>query len=98
MFYTQKDGFFILKIKALPNSSKSEIVGIYNNEALKIKIAAPAVEGAANKELIKTLSKKFKVSKSEIEFLSGKNSKIKLIKLPKSKQLMEFIERLESAR
>jgi len=42
---------------------------------LKINIKAAAVEGAANKELIKFLSKEFKIAKSDIVFKSGESSK-----------------------
>jgi len=98
MFYSQENDSITLKIKAQPNASRSEFAGLYGEDAIKVRVAAPAVEGAANKELIKFLSKKFKVSKSEVEFKSGQNSKIKLIKLPKSDKLMEFIKEIESGR
>ena len=98
MFYNEDRTSITLKIKAQPSASKSEFAGLYGDDAIKLRLAAPAVEGAANKELIKFLSKKFKVSKSEVEFKSGQNSKIKLIKLPKSDKLMEFIKEIESGR
>jgi len=91
MFYEIKDNFVTLKIKAQPNSSKNEIVGLLDN-ALKIKIKAPAVEGAANKELIKFLSKSFKIAKSNISFISGQSSKIKIIKLPLNDSLEKFLK------
>jgi len=81
-----------LKIKAQPNSSKNKIAGLYG-ESLKINIKAPAVEGAANKELIKFLSKQFKVSKSDIT-IKGETSKQKILILPLRddiiKKLQEF--------
>ncbi len=92
MFYSENENFIILKIKAQPNASKSELVGFYGDDAIKIRLAAPAVEGAANKELVKFISKKFKIAKNDIIFKSGQNSKIKLIQLPKSKKLIEFIK------
>ena len=98
MFYNEDSTSITLKIKVQPSASKSEFAGLYGDDAIKLRLAAPAVEGAANKELIKFLSKKFKVSKSEVEFKSGQNSKIKLIKLPKSDKLIEFIKEIESGR
>jgi len=98
MCYSIDKDFIILKIKAQPSASRSEFAGLYGDDAIKIRLAAPAVEGSANKELIKFLSKKFKISKSEVEFISGQNSKIKLIKLPKSSKVMEFLEGLDSGR
>ena len=91
--YEIKDDKVILNIKAQPNSSKNKIAGIYA-DAIKINIKAPAVEGAANKELIKFLSKTFKVAKSEIE-LKGETSKKKQIILPLNDKVKEFLEGLK---
>lgn len=64
----------------MPNSPRSEIVGEYG-ESLKIKIAAPPVEGAANAELIKILAKCLNVTKSEIEIVGGLTSKNKQVRI-----------------
>ena len=98
MFYNEDNDSITLKIKAQPNASKSEFVGLYGKDALKVRVAAPAVEGAANKELIKFIAKSFKVPKSSVELVSGQSSKIKLIKLKKSEKLEEFIKEIESGR
>ena len=58
-------------VKVVPRSSKSEIVGELGG-ALKIKLKSPPVDGAANAELVKLLSKTFGVSKSEIEIVGGR--------------------------
>lgn len=70
-----------LTVKILPNSKKSEIIG-YENEILKIKIKAPPLEGKANEELIRFLSKKWKIPKSKIKIMKGLTSKIKILELP----------------
>ena len=77
-FYSEKDGHIILKIKAVPNSSKNEICGTLD-DALKVKIKAPAVENKANEELIKFLSKQWKIPKSDITFKAGSTSKLKTL-------------------
>lgn len=77
-FYLEKDNGILLRIKAVPNSSKNEICGLLDNY-LKVKIKAPAVENKANEELIKFLSKLLKVSKSNISIKSGDTSKLKNI-------------------
>jgi len=91
MFCMLDDDSVTLRIKAQPSASKSEFAGLYGDDAIKIRIAAPAVEGAANKELTKFLSKQFKVSKSNIEFKSGQNSKIKIVKFDRSKQFDDWL-------
>jgi len=91
MWYEIKENEVILNIKAIPASSKNmfkEVLG----DTIKIKIKAPAVEGAANRELIKFLSKTFKVPKNEIVFLSGETSKTKKISLPYNEKVKKFIE------
>ena len=86
-----KDNRVSFKIKAQPNSSINKIAGIYDEESIKINIKAPAVEGAANKELIKFLSKQFKIPKNEIE-IKGETSKRKTISMPLNEKVMKFIE------
>lgn len=65
-------------VKVSPRSSKNEIEEIGKNE-YKIKITAPPVNGEANLMLIKILAKYFNVSKSAINIIGGKSSKIKII-------------------
>ncbi len=92
MFYEIKDSKVSLRIKAQPAASKNEFCEIYGDDAIKIRIKAPAVEGAANKELVKFLSKSFKVPKSDIIFKSGQQSKIKIIEFPLTEKFTEWIE------
>ncbi len=91
MWYEIKDDKVIINVKALPNSSKNVIAEVFDDQ-LKIKIKAPAVEGAANKELVKFLSKEFKVPKSEVEFVGGETSKRKRIKLPLNEKVLNLIK------
>jgi len=94
MWYDIKKEYIDLFINARPASSKNIIVGIFD-DTLKIKVKAPAVEGAANKELVKFLSKQFKVPKSEILFVSGETSKRKHIRLPRNERLERWIEEMQ---
>lgn len=76
IFFKEKENGIVLNIKAVPNSSKNEICGVLD-DALKIKIKAPALENKANLELVKYFSKLLKVPKTSIELISGGTSKIK---------------------
>ncbi len=82
----------IVKVKIVPCSSKNKIVGVYN-DALKITVTTPPVEGKANKKCIAYLAKCFDVAKSKIEIISGKNSKNKLIKIYDISQ-EKFLEKI----
>jgi len=93
MFYSIKGDRVSIRIKAQPAASKNEFCEIYGEDAIKIRIKAPAVEGAANKELVKFLSKSFKVPKSDIIFKTGQNSKIKIVEFPLSDKFNDWIEK-----
>ena len=92
MFYEITDERVSIRIKAQPNASKNEFCEVYGEDAIKIRIKAPAVEGAANKELVKFLAKSFKISKSDIIFKTGQNSKIKIVEFPLSDKFNKWIE------
>jgi uncharacterized protein (TIGR00251 family) len=70
----------IFKAVIQPRASRNEIVGL-KGDALKIRLTAPPVEGAANKMCIELLAKTFKVRKSDVEIVRGKSSKSKRISL-----------------
>ena len=48
---------------------------------LKIKLAAPPVDGKANQELVKFLSKKLKVSRSRLNLISGEKARLKSVQV-----------------
>ena len=75
-----KDDAIVIAIRVIPRSSISEIVGEHDG-ALKVKVASPPVDGAANDELIKLLAKAFGVSKSSVEIVSGGTSKTKRVRI-----------------
>jgi uncharacterized protein len=76
----EKDDSVIFSVRVIPRSSRTEIVGEHDG-ALKIKLKSPPVDGAANDELIRFLSKTFGISRSNIEILSGHTSRTKRISL-----------------
>jgi uncharacterized protein (TIGR00251 family) len=78
--FTEKDNAIIFTVCVVPRASKSEIVGELDG-ALKVRIASPPVDGAANAALVKLLAKTFGVSKSNIEITGGQTSKTKQIKI-----------------
>ena len=75
---SEHNGALTFTVRVVPRASKSEIVGSHDG-ALKIRIAAPPVDGAANMELIKMLAKFFEVSKSAVKITSGETSKTKVV-------------------
>jgi uncharacterized protein (TIGR00251 family) len=78
--FTEKDGALVFVARVIPRSSKSEIVGEIDG-ALKVKINAPPIDGAANAELIRLLAKRLEISKSAVEITSGQTSKHKQVRI-----------------
>ena len=74
-----KDGA-ILTVYVQPNVSTTECVGIHG-DALKIRVAAPPVDGAANEELLRVLVKLFNVPRAAIDLISGATNKNKVVRV-----------------
>jgi uncharacterized protein len=69
-----------IRIKLLPRSSKSQIMG-REGEFYRVKVNSPPVDGEANKELISLISKKLRIPKSNIEIISGRTSRMKVLRV-----------------
>ena len=76
--YALKDGRLIFRVRVVPRASKSEVVGEHDG-ALRVRIAAPPVDGAANEELQRVLAKALNVPQRSVEITSGQTSKLKQI-------------------
>ena len=76
-----------------PQSSKNEVTGIHN-DALKIRLIAPPVEGVANKSCMRFFAKWLGVSPSEVSIIQGLSSKNKTIEVTglKEKQFCQILK------
>jgi uncharacterized protein len=61
-----------------PRASKKAVVGLHQN-ALKIKLTAPPVEGAANEQCIEVLAKALERPKSTLSIVNGQTNRRKQI-------------------
>jgi uncharacterized protein (TIGR00251 family) len=69
-----------IEIYIQPRASKTEIVGAHGT-ALKIRLAAPPVDGAANQALIEFIAERLNVSKGAVRIVAGASSRRKLIEV-----------------
>lgn len=74
------DGGIILTLHIQPRASKNEVCGIQDN-ALKIRLTSPPVDGAANKLCREFLAERFDVAKSAVEIISGETSRHKRVRI-----------------
>jgi len=78
--FVEKDGAITVSVRVAPRASRSEIVGEHNG-ALRVRIAAPPVDGAANENLVHTLAKALGVPRGGVEIMSGHQSKNKTVRI-----------------
>ena len=77
-FCRERGKTLYITLHVQPRSKKTAIVGVHG-DALKVKVAAPPVDGAANEALVKYFSKFLSLPKSKIEIMQGEGSKFKVI-------------------
>ena len=96
MFLDEKDGHIVLRVRLTPNSASCTIRGVFadaeGQEFLKINVVSVPEKGKANQELIKFLSKMFKIPKSEISLISRETDRFKKLLLPLSEKLKSELE------
>jgi uncharacterized protein len=74
------DGSLLICIYVQPRASRTGLCGIYG-DSLKVAIAAPPVDGRANREIIAYLSALLKIPKKEIAIISGAQSRKKKFRI-----------------
>lgn len=72
-------GGVFLDLRIHPKASRTKINGLYGEDTLKISLAAPPVDGKANAELIRYLSKCLSVSRADITITFGKKGRKKKV-------------------
>ncbi|HEY4698720.1 MAG TPA: DUF167 domain-containing protein [Gallionella sp.] len=81
----RRDGETItLTLHVQPGAKRSEIAGLHGN-ALKIRLAAPPVEGRANEALQKFIAELFAVTMRQVELKQGAQSRHKVVAVSGSK-------------
>ena len=74
------DGRVRFSVRVQPRASKTEVVGIHG-DALKIRLSAPPVDGAANAALIEFLASLFAVPRRAVMILAGESSRLKIVEI-----------------
>jgi uncharacterized protein (TIGR00251 family) len=72
-----KDGA-ILTVHVQPKACTTECVGIHG-DALKIRVSAPPVDGAANDELIRFIARRLSIPSTSVRISSGANGRHKRV-------------------
>jgi uncharacterized protein (TIGR00251 family) len=73
-----------LTLHVQPGAKRSEVSGLHG-EALKIRLAAPPVEGRANEALLRLVATWFDVPLRQVELKQGGQSRHKVVAITGSK-------------
>lgn len=80
MKITEKNGRVRFSVRVQPRASRNEIAGEHG-DAMKIRLAAPPVDGAANEALVKFLAEIFAVARRDVNILAGESSRSKIVEI-----------------
>lgn len=70
----------ILSLHIQPGAKKTEVAGPHG-DALKIRLAAPPVDGKANDALVAFIAKKVGAGRTAVELVSGQTSRAKRVRI-----------------
>jgi uncharacterized protein (TIGR00251 family) len=80
LFCQENRGVLRISLHVQPRAKKTEIVGVHG-DALKVKVAAPPVEGAANEALVEYFAAFLSVPRSRVQLGRGDKSRKKVIEV-----------------
>ena len=69
-----------LIVQVQPRAKRSEVAGRYG-DAVKIRLAAPPVDGAANEELVRFIAELLKVPRSSVRISAGLTARRKTVEI-----------------
>jgi uncharacterized protein (TIGR00251 family) len=69
-----------IPVRAVPRASRDALDGVVEG-ALRVRLAAPPVEGAANKALVAFLAGVLGAPKRDVEIATGKHGRRKLVRV-----------------
>jgi len=67
-----------LKLRIVPNAKRDAVVGEYG-DAVKLKVAAPALEGKANAAVLEFIAEKLGIHLRAVSLVAGEKSRDKIV-------------------
>lgn len=79
--WRRQDGdALVLTLRVQPGASRTEVAGLHG-DALRVRLAAPPVDGKANAELMRFLSEVFDVPQRRVTLVRGETSRHKVVRI-----------------
>jgi len=76
----QTDRGVVIDLSVVPGAKKTEVVGLHDG-ALRVRLAAPPVDGKANDELLRWLAAELRQPRRAVELLRGASSRRKQVRV-----------------
>ncbi|MGE0438902.1 MAG: DUF167 domain-containing protein [Gemmatimonadales bacterium] len=70
----------LLTLHVQPRASRTEVAGLHG-DALKLRIAAPPVDGAANDEVVRFLAERLGVPRRDVRIAAGETGRRKAVEI-----------------
>lgn len=69
-----------LHLQVQPRASRNEVVGLHG-DAIRVRLTAPPVDGAANDALMRLLAERLGVGRSAMTLISGHGGRSKVVEV-----------------
>lgn len=79
-FRAAPGGSLLITLHVQPGARRTEVAGLHG-DALKIRLAAPPVEGKANAKLVEFLAESFAVPARAVRVVRGEKSREKVVEI-----------------
>lgn len=76
----EEDGAIVLALHVQPGAKRTGVAGTHGG-ALKVRLAAPPVDGKANDELVRFLAEAFGVPRRNVTIVRGEASRDKTVRV-----------------
>jgi uncharacterized protein (TIGR00251 family) len=83
-WYRRNGDVITLTLHIQPGAKRTDVAGLHG-DALKIRLAAPPIEGRANEALLKFIAEFFDVPVRQVELKQGGQSRHKVVAITGSK-------------
>jgi len=83
----------LLNVRVSPGAQRTSVAGAYGEDAIKLRVAAPPVEGRANTEAERYLAGLLGVAASDVSVVKGawSSNKAVLVRSAKAEEVREIL-------
>jgi uncharacterized protein len=78
----------VLRVSVVPNAKRTEVVGLHDGD-LRVRLAAPPVDGKANDALVAWLARELDLPRREVSLLRGQSARSKQLLIAQPVALLQ---------